>query len=957
MIGQTISHYRILEELGGGGMGVVYKAEDTKLKRTVALKFLPPELSRDKGAKTRFIHEAQAASALQHHNICTIHEIDETDDGRMFISMDCYEGETLKERIARGPLPVEEALDIAVQVAEGLSKAHEAGMVHRDIKPANIMITGDGIVKILDFGLAKLAGQTRMTKTGTTVGTVAYMSPEQARGEAVDARSDVFSLSAVIYEMITGELPFKGDHEAAIMYGIMHNDPDKLATHRNDFPDQLEQIIDKALAKDVNKRHENASDLLRDLAPWRPARASVTSGSSFSPSKIRLKHIVGASIIVVVLVAIAIISGRHRQGAPSADDLSLAIMDFRDLLTPDDPITSVEIIGLLHVGLVERSPIRVVSTDYLLDLRRRLFGSARGPIEADQVLEIARASESTIFLSGQVKAGSYAMWRLVDTRSGRILAAGRADGAAAAVLADQIITEVLPHLVKKSRREVESSPSPVTAFTTDSPEAYTHYVTGLLAAEKDNQSEAVRELERAVDLDSTFALALLELSLNLVEGSEKARVADRAWSFRDRLGIKDRMRLEAYREGLAYRSKNALAIYQEMYKRWPDDRQVLRELSSFYLYFWQNSESTSIAMQGLAHYPDDVDLNRLWEVSLLFAGRGEEVQARARANIGRDPANTRFRLTFALSYLVLGYPDSAEAVFKQVLEISSRNEEAARGLIYSAYCCGDLDGAIEIAEELLKQPARSDDERLYILTRGGMFGQGLAYLYAEGGRFRKALEVFEEARRYASSRDAEILLDTRRIELLCDAGRAEDVLAWAQALQTEDNPIGRFNSALGQAEAYVIIDSLVAAKTVVSRLYEMEDLVGGYAKMKAQRISAKIALAEEEPKKAVELLSEFEGQAVGTKDGIRHHEILARAYEMDGRLKDAARVLNNLLRINGGHALSHYDLGKVYLKMGRTAEAKSEFTTFLDMWADADEGLPQVEDAKARLASLGKANP
>jgi serine/threonine protein kinase len=218
MIGQTVSHYKITEKLGGGGMGVVYKAQDTKLKRTVALKFLPPELTRDKDAKTRFIREAQAASALQHNNICTIHEIGDTEDGRMFICMDCYDGETLNEKIAGGPLPVGEAIDIAIQVAEGLSRAHELGMVHRDIKPANILVTNDGVVKIVDFGIAKLAGMTKVTRTGATVGTVAYMSPEQARGEEVDSRSDVFSLGAVLYELLTGSDPFPGDHVAAVMY-------------------------------------------------------------------------------------------------------------------------------------------------------------------------------------------------------------------------------------------------------------------------------------------------------------------------------------------------------------------------------------------------------------------------------------------------------------------------------------------------------------------------------------------------------------------------------------------------------------------------------------------------------------------------------------------------------------------------------------------------------------------
>ncbi len=217
MIGQTISHYKILEKLGGGGMGVVYKAEDTKLKRTVALKFLPPVYSFDKDVKQRFINEAQAASSLQHHNICNIHDIDETKDGQIFICMDCCEGETLKKKIERGQIKTDEAIDIIVQAATGLQKAHEKGIIHRDIKPANIFITNDGVVKILDFGLAKLSGQSMMTKMGETVGTIAYMSPEQTRGELVDNRTDIWSIGVVLYEMLIGKLPFKGEYEQAML--------------------------------------------------------------------------------------------------------------------------------------------------------------------------------------------------------------------------------------------------------------------------------------------------------------------------------------------------------------------------------------------------------------------------------------------------------------------------------------------------------------------------------------------------------------------------------------------------------------------------------------------------------------------------------------------------------------------------------------------------------------------
>ncbi|MBL7075535.1 protein kinase, partial [candidate division KSB1 bacterium] len=265
MIGKTISHYKILEKLGEGGMGVVYKAEDIKLKRTVALKFLPPELTRDEETKERFIHEAQAASALQHNNVSTIHEIDETDEGQMFICMDYYEGETLKDKIKHGPLKIEEALNIAVQVAKGLEKAHEQGIVHRDIKPANIMITNDGVVKIVDFGLAKLAGQTGLTRNDTTMGTVSYMSPEQTRGEGVDHRTDIWSLGVVLYEMITGQLPFKGEYEQAVIYSILNEDPEPVKALRTGIPMELERILNKALLKNAGERYQLVDKMLDDM--------------------------------------------------------------------------------------------------------------------------------------------------------------------------------------------------------------------------------------------------------------------------------------------------------------------------------------------------------------------------------------------------------------------------------------------------------------------------------------------------------------------------------------------------------------------------------------------------------------------------------------------------------------------------------------------------------------------
>jgi eukaryotic-like serine/threonine-protein kinase len=331
MIGQTISHYKILEHLGGGGMGVVYKAQDTKLDRHVALKFLPPELTSDPEAKQRFVHEAKAASALDHNNICVVHEIGETDDGQIFIVMACYEGETLKKKIERGPLPLGDAINIAAQIARGLQAAHETGMVHRDIKPANIMVTAKGEAKILDFGVAKLAGRAILTKAGSTVGTVAYVSPEQARGEEVDQRSDIFSLGVVLYEMITGHRPFRGEHEAAITYSVMNETPDPLARYKARVPKELQRVIDKSLPKEKAERYQHVDEMLVDLR-----RVQLeTPASRRANRKVRnVPLFLGAGIAVVALALLVYYLVLPKADSPRAH--SVAVIPFVDMSPQKD---------------------------------------------------------------------------------------------------------------------------------------------------------------------------------------------------------------------------------------------------------------------------------------------------------------------------------------------------------------------------------------------------------------------------------------------------------------------------------------------------------------------------------------------------------------------------------------------------------------------------------------------
>lgn len=302
MEGRVFSHYRVIRRLGGGAMGVIYSAEDTHLKRTVVLKFLAPELTRDAEAQQRFVQEAEAASSLDHPNICTIYDVDTADDGQLFIAMAHYDGETLKARLARGPLAVADALDIAIQIARGLDKAHQAGIVHRDVKPANLMMTPDGVVKILDFGVAKLLDRTSPTRTGTSLGTVAYMAPEQIRG-AVDRRADLWALGVVLYEMLTGGRPFGGDQEMVILHNILNETFAPAAIVRPDVPAGVAKILDRLLTKDPNGRYQTAADVIQALTPWLPATTTISTQPPAPMTSSFNTVVVGAAVVAVLAAA------------------------------------------------------------------------------------------------------------------------------------------------------------------------------------------------------------------------------------------------------------------------------------------------------------------------------------------------------------------------------------------------------------------------------------------------------------------------------------------------------------------------------------------------------------------------------------------------------------------------------------------------------------------------------
>ena len=320
MIGQTISHYKVTAKLGAGGMGVVYKAQDTKLERTVALKFLAAHALEDPEYKARFVREAKAAARLDHQNVCPVYEIDEV-DGETFIAMAFLEGQTLKNKIAERPLKLDEVLDVAVQTAQGLQVAHGKEIVHRDIKPANLMLTAEGQVKIMDFGLAQLAEQSRLTKTAMILGTPAYMSPEQARREPTDRRTDIWSLGVVIYEMVTGRLPFEGEREDAVAYSVVHQEPEPITALRVGVPVDLDRIVAKAMAKDRDERYQHVDEMIVDL---RALRKQIESGKSAvvktavsqttpeprpAPKARRATTAVAAAAGLLILLALAFVAG------------------------------------------------------------------------------------------------------------------------------------------------------------------------------------------------------------------------------------------------------------------------------------------------------------------------------------------------------------------------------------------------------------------------------------------------------------------------------------------------------------------------------------------------------------------------------------------------------------------------------------------------------------------------
>ena len=448
MINQTISHYKILEKLGEGGMGIVYKAHDSELDRVVAMKFLPQYLTSDAAEKERFHHEARAASSLNHPNISTIYEIKEFEN-QTYLAMEYVEGKTLKKLIEEDTLPIKKALDIAIQVCDGLGAAHEKGVVHRDIKSDNIMVTPKGQVKIMDFGLAKVKGSTKLTKAGSTLGTAAYMSPEQAQGEEVDQRSDIFSFGVVLYELLTSKLPFRGEHHAALMYSLINEDPVPIARFNEKVTPEIERIVSKALAKDKEDRYQHVDEMLADIRRERKhleyARAGYATTATMSQAampvvekkKNVLGYILPAGVIVVAVILLLIFNPFNFQistqkGVAASEKNSLAVMYFENFPDPDDKDHTGEMLtNLLTTSLFQTKGLEVISRERLYDLQKELGQAETRTISPSMASKVANRAGVSMMLLGSIlqKQPSLAItYRLIEVQSGKILSTQRLSG-------------------------------------------------------------------------------------------------------------------------------------------------------------------------------------------------------------------------------------------------------------------------------------------------------------------------------------------------------------------------------------------------------------------------------------------------------------------------------------------------------------------------------------------------
>jgi len=910
MIGEILSHYKILEKIGEGGMGAVYKAEDLRLRRTVAIKILRPEKISAPAARERFFREARAAASLNHPHICTIHEIDES-GGIAFIVMEYVDGINLKEKIQQGPLMLSETMDFALQMADGLQASHRLGILHRDIKSANIMISRSGQVKIMDFGLAKTADDLELTQDGASMGTLHYMSPEQAKGQPLDPRTDIYSFGIVLYEMVTGQLPFQGDYYQAVLYSLLNEDPSPPSSLRPEAPAALDQCVLKMLEK--NRDHR-----FRDVEEVQSALADLSHG--FLPvikrhwRRWHKKWLLPLCFLLAFTAVFLLVRHGGRFFSTAQSGLlanRIAVMPCENRLDPGETAQIISSISfLIEEGLRPRKELSVPSRQRLLDIMRKMDRGSKESIPLADQLMVARQAQArwmvnpVLYVIGQSQE---LLIEVIDVANGELKTSLRKPWEPEKAL--DITTSVTSMLELFLRDNGAIS-------STDTP-AVQNYFTGSFAAvqafqQGENYSgryyvlEAIKAYKKAVALDSTFATAYSRLAwcyFFLGQGAEGRQALDKAFENIDHINENERFYIRVERAQLLGDLETAKSTLFTWIDRFPDEKLPWFKLG--YLYYWyyhQLPEAVHYLLKSLDLDPDYREaINQL---AYVYAQQCDRQKAMEYANryvaIAGDDANAYDTLG-ELSMNLLGDYDLAEQAFRKAVEIKHDFTPHKLAVLLQ------MKGRYHEAENILRSQLRQKD-----MVREGFKYFLIARLLYEKEDYQQAADYIRRARK-ASPDHARSICYSGLINL--QLGR------WSQA----ESDLRAFKGD-STATGYLYLAGSI-------------DFYHHNTESACRRLNRLIAR-----------------QYCISTSYVEHVEpyrlTLAGFYLRAGDPQKALAQCDTVIAANPAWAGAYFSKGQIYDRLADSARALAAYEAFLRAWPEADRDLHQVQTAIQRIKAL-----